>query len=110
MILTTVNAVADVASNADSPSAAANTCTNTPLPMPQHATKPARQPCVALRAMMNSESGPGVMLSSSPETMNSHRCWVPAMRPPGNERSRIIAPSPGAVNAAAVSSLLRPAV
>ena len=62
-----------------------------------------------LRAMMNSESGPGVMLSSSPETMNSHRCWVPAMRPSVSSENRMMAASAIAVNAAACRCLLRQA-
>ena len=40
----TVNAVADAASNADNPRAAAKMCTKQPLPMPSAATAPPRQP------------------------------------------------------------------
>jgi len=42
-------------------------------PMPRAAALPARQPWVALRVMMSSESGPGMMFSSRPLTTNNAR-------------------------------------
>ena len=69
----TMNAVAEVASRADIPSAAARMCTQVPAPMPSAAAEPARQPWVALRAMISSESGPGAMFRSRPEMTNKAR-------------------------------------
>src|ERR1700694_2518953 len=48
MIFNTVNAVAEAASMAESPSAAAAMWTTNPAPMPRAAGAPARQPCVVL--------------------------------------------------------------
>jgi hypothetical protein len=45
--LSTVKAVAEVASSALTPSAAANTCTKQPLTMPSAATMPARTPLLS---------------------------------------------------------------
>ena len=72
--LTTMNAVAEVASSADNPSSAASTCTQIPAPMPQDATNPARQPWLALRLMMSKLSGPGVIFSRKPERIKMD--WV----------------------------------
>ena len=47
-----VNAVADAARTADKPSAAAQTCTRAPAPIPRAATAPAGQPWVELRPTM----------------------------------------------------------
>src|SRR5206468_5925863 len=52
-------------------------CTRVPVPMPSAAALPARQPWVALRVMISNESGPGRMLSRSPEMTNSGRSWMP---------------------------------
>jgi hypothetical protein len=41
--------------------------------MPSAATIPALTPCAELRPTMYSVSGPGVTLSSSPETTKSHK-------------------------------------
>jgi len=50
--LTSVNALAEAARRAESPTAAAPMCTKIPAPMPSAATAPARQPCVVLRPTM----------------------------------------------------------
>ncbi|MNJ52730.1 hypothetical protein D3C77_480800 [compost metagenome] len=73
----TANSSAEALSTADSPSAAASTCTMVPVPMPSAATEPARQPCEPLRSMMSRESGPGIMFNSRPDTINNARSWIP---------------------------------
>ncbi|MNJ61012.1 hypothetical protein D3C77_567790 [compost metagenome] len=73
----TTNSSAEVLSRADSPRAAASTCTMVPVPIPSAATEPARQPCEPLRNMMSRESGPGIMFNSKPDTINNARSWIP---------------------------------
>ena len=73
MIFKIVNAVAEAASMADSPSAAATMWTTHPAATPSAAAAPARQPCVELRPMMYNISGPGVIFSSTPAVTNSRK-------------------------------------
>ncbi len=72
-----VNAVADAASSADNPSAAAKMCTKQPAPMPSAAIAPPRQPWLVERLTMYSVSGPGEMFSNSPDTTNNARSCTP---------------------------------
>lgn len=88
-----VKAVAEVASKADKPRAAAMICTRVPAPIPSAAADPARQPCVALRVMIRMESGPGAILSKMPAMMNWMRSCVPNIDTPvwdGADKASII--------------------
>ena len=71
----TVNAVADAAINALTPSAAANTWTKQPAVIPRPATTPALAPERSALLTMYNTSGPGVRFSSNPAPMNNRRCW-----------------------------------
>ena len=72
---TSVNAVADAASSADMPTAAAVTCTRQPAPIPSAASRPPRSPCRAEQLRMYSVSAPGVMLSS--RSGRDEKCQIP---------------------------------
>jgi hypothetical protein len=69
--LITRNAVADAATIADKPSAAANVCTTVPALTPSADAIPTRRPWPMLRPRMYSVSWPGVMLSSTADSTNS---------------------------------------
>src|ERR1700760_3034822 len=68
---TTVNAVADDAISAESPSVAAATCTSPPLATPHADARPARRPLSTLCVTMYVTAGPGTTASASDATQNS---------------------------------------
>jgi hypothetical protein len=70
---TTLNATTDVASAAETPSAAASTWTSPPSVMPKHETTPAVRPCVMLRVTMYCTAGPGVTARTSAAITNNCR-------------------------------------
>jgi hypothetical protein len=63
--LTIANASADVASNAESPSAAAMVCTAVPVLTPSDVAIPARRPPLRLRATTIAWFGPGARISAT---------------------------------------------
>src|SRR4051812_8075589 len=85
--LSAVKAVAEAASSAPTPSAAAHTWTKHPAVMPGPATMPARAPERSDCVTMYSTSGPGVRFSSQPAAMNSNRWCRSGMACSGAEET-----------------------
>src|SRR6185369_8182623 len=81
--------MADAASSALTPSAAAKMCTKQPAVMPSPAITPAFAPARSEFVTMYSTSGPGVRFSSQPAAMNSSRCCASGMEeaPHGGDRA-----------------------
>ncbi len=78
--LATLKAMGDSMAQAMSQTGAASDAAMAPFAQFfTQAAQPARQPWVALRVMIRSESGPGRMLSSSPDSTNRGRSWMPNM-------------------------------
>src|SRR5262249_51286553 len=73
---TPLNAAADVASSADSPSVAATTWTSPPVATPRHDTIPAARPWLMLRVTMYNTAGPGVTVRTTAAATNKPRLAV----------------------------------
>ena len=73
------NAVADVAMIADSPAAAATTCSASPISSPATAASAALRPPVMLWLRMNSTAGPGMSRSTIVAAAKVTSAWAAGM-------------------------------
>src|SRR5687767_9360898 len=78
-----LNAVADDASSADSPTVAPITWTTEPVCTPATVTRPALRPWATVRATMNSTAGPGTTSSARQATANRSSVGRSGMVPDG---------------------------
>src|SRR5262249_59249462 len=88
----TVNAVADASSSADTPNEAAEAWTVSPDAPPTVVSRPARRPAASAFRVTSAWSGPGIMMSTRAAPTKVHI----RLRPPSGDHRAPRRPPPGA--------------